>query len=236
MFSVEVQGWLQETLFLNFCSELKVIISFNELDTNASQVPCSWLLYIYQYTIILLSQNRVACRDLKCAWPYLLETLSLTIQKIHQTQFSLTFFDSKSIAQLSGYFPCNQDFTICILFAIWCWPCDLCRAVVPRPGLLSLVASNYDVNDQWLSPRRSHKKLTPAELQWLPSTSCLCLGILLQSADVQGQCTVGEWLRWELGRAHHAGAGLLGGYLGLWWISSFARFLPHSCIASTPDH
>ena len=126
-------------------------------------------------------------------------------QNKRYTKHYLTF-DRKSIAQLSGYFPCNQDFAICILFANWLRPCDLCSALEARPGPLSLVASNYDVNDQWLSPWRSHKKLTPAELQWLPSTSCLCLGILLQSADVQGQCT-GEWLRWEQALTHHAGAG-----------------------------
>ena len=51
MVSVEVQGGLQETLFPNFCSELKVLISFNELDTNASQAALL-LLYIYQYTIV----------------------------------------------------------------------------------------------------------------------------------------------------------------------------------------
>ena len=55
MFSVEVQGGLQETLFPNFCSELKVIISFNELDTNASQAALFLVVVhipIYHYTIV----------------------------------------------------------------------------------------------------------------------------------------------------------------------------------------
>ena len=93
------------------------------------------------------------------------------------------------------------------------------------------LASHYDVNDQWLSPRRSHKKLTPAELQWLPSTICLCLGILLQSADVQGQCTE------VMAQMRAVMQGRASGWISqLWWITSFARFLQRSNSASTPRH